>query len=472
MDEHWATRQPSLTDVARLFDPARLTQARQVCKMSKTELHDAVGVSAAAIGQYERGEMKPRAETIALLSDALRVPPGFFAHGRPRAQVEIAEASFRRLRATSLAQQQQATAYVEQAWELSCYLEESVEFPVLHMPDWALADSQDTPDPVTAARAMRTHWELGQEPIKHLVYELEQHGILTVFFSMKQEGAPDDKGRIDAFSTTALPRPMIVLTPDKANDVMRHRFSAAHELGHIVLHHGRQGTDSQMERQADMFAAEFLTPREIIGNQLPRRLNFDKLEEISQWWGVSVHSLVYRSKELELISESTARRAYMTLSSSLRRPLSIRDFPGERPELLKNAIDLLDTVDVPLTQIAADLQMTPKHIRRLADIDDPQPKLTLVGNPDDRRQTNPTATRGDSSTSDIKEEGADMAHRSAISGRYISTAAAARHPKTSVTETGGNKSSGVHNRSAITGKYISDAAAARHPNTSVTERGK
>lgn len=65
-----------------------------------------------------------------------------------------------------------------------------------------------------------------------------------------------------------------------------------------------------------------------------------------------------------------------------------------------------------------------------------------------------------------------MAHRSAISGRYISNAAAARHPKTSVTESGGNKSSGVHNRSAISGKYISNAAAARHPNTSITERGK
>jgi len=65
-----------------------------------------------------------------------------------------------------------------------------------------------------------------------------------------------------------------------------------------------------------------------------------------------------------------------------------------------------------------------------------------------------------------------MAHRSAISGRYISNAAAARHPKTTVTEAGGNKSTGTHNRSAITGRYISNAAAARHPNTSVTENGK
>ncbi len=65
-----------------------------------------------------------------------------------------------------------------------------------------------------------------------------------------------------------------------------------------------------------------------------------------------------------------------------------------------------------------------------------------------------------------------MAHRSAITGRYISNAAAARHPKTSVTESGGNTSTGTHNRSAITGHYISNAAAARHPKTSITENGK
>ncbi len=461
--------QPSLNDIARLFDPSRLTQARRICKLTKSELHKVVGVSAAAIGQYERGEVKPRPETIAALAGALEVPPGFFAHGRPRVQVEIAEASFRRLRATTVGQQQQATAYVEQAWELSCYLEESVEFPALDLPAWALAESDDVPDPVTAARAIRQHWDLGTEPIKHLVYELEQHGILTVFFSMKQDDNLNEKSRIDAFSTTALPRPMIVLTPDKADDVMRHRFSAAHELGHIVLHHGRHGTDSQMERQADQFAAEFLTPRDVISGQLPTRMNFDKLEELSQWWGVSVHSLLYRLRELDRVSESTARRAYITLNSMPRRAQSIRDYPGEQPELLKNAIELISTIGVTLTKIASDLQLTHKRVRQLAGIDDPQPKLSLVKTSDDRRIT--AATHGDVAGIS-EEEGADMAHRSAITGRYISNAAAARHPRTSVTESGGNKSSSTAHRSAISGRYISGAAAARHPNTSVTENGK
>lgn len=62
-------------------------------------------------------------------------------------------------------------------------------------------------------------------------------------------------------------------------------------------------------------------------------------------------------------------------------------------------------------------------------------------------------------------------HRSAITGRYISRAAAARHPRTSVTESGSSRSSGTHHRSAISGRYVTPATAARHPNTTVTEKG-
>ncbi|KIA70956.1 hypothetical protein ANMWB30_42790 [Arthrobacter sp. MWB30] len=65
-----------------------------------------------------------------------------------------------------------------------------------------------------------------------------------------------------------------------------------------------------------------------------------------------------------------------------------------------------------------------------------------------------------------------MPNRSSISGRYISNAAAARHPRTSVTESGANRTSATQNRSAITGQYITPAAAARNPRTSITEDKK
>ncbi|MCZ2814477.1 hypothetical protein O2W15_23855 [Modestobacter sp. VKM Ac-2979] len=65
-----------------------------------------------------------------------------------------------------------------------------------------------------------------------------------------------------------------------------------------------------------------------------------------------------------------------------------------------------------------------------------------------------------------------MAHRSARTGRYVSSSTAARHPRTTVTERGGNTSRSTNYRSAITGHYVTESTARRHPNTTVTERGK
>ncbi|UVS80555.1 hypothetical protein [Actinokineospora sp. UTMC 2448] len=63
-----------------------------------------------------------------------------------------------------------------------------------------------------------------------------------------------------------------------------------------------------------------------------------------------------------------------------------------------------------------------------------------------------------------------MANRSAITGRYISNAAVARHPRTSVsTSPSGNRGTATAHRSAITGRYVAPATATRHPKTTVTE---
>lgn len=64
-----------------------------------------------------------------------------------------------------------------------------------------------------------------------------------------------------------------------------------------------------------------------------------------------------------------------------------------------------------------------------------------------------------------------MAHRSAITGRYVTSGTASRSPRTTVTESGRNNSSGTHHRSAITGRYVTPATAGRHPDTTVTEQG-
>jgi hypothetical protein len=60
--------------------------------------------------------------------------------------------------------------------------------------------------------------------------------------------------------------------------------------------------------------------------------------------------------------------------------------------------------------------------------------------------------------------------RSAITGRYVTPATAARHPRTTVTNApGASHATHTAHRSAITGRYVAPATAARHPRTTVTE---
>jgi len=61
-------------------------------------------------------------------------------------------------------------------------------------------------------------------------------------------------------------------------------------------------------------------------------------------------------------------------------------------------------------------------------------------------------------------------YRSAISGRYVTSAHGHRSPHTTVREAPGKSgSSGGHYRSAITGRYVTNAHGQRSPHTTVHE---
>lgn len=360
--------------VARAFEPSRLTQARLMADKTKAALCKDVGLSAAAIGQFESGTSRPRPEHLPKLAAALDVPVRFFAAGRPHARVDAGAAHFRRLRSTRVGERAKALAYVEQVWELVCALELHVEFPPLDLPDL----SGSSADPVAAARAVRRDWEIPAGPLPHLVRTMEIHGVVVTLLPF----AKDESARIDAFSTSRLPRPVVVLTPDRANDVYRHRFTAAHELGHILMHHEIAPGQMKTEHEADAFAAELLAPAGEIVPELGSRPRINELTDIGRRWGVSVKSLVKRSSELGLMSDVTARRAYQQLhlvaEAGLLPDQPITSYPGETPCLLGQAYDLAEQNGLTVAALAAELAWTLPRVRELLGRGHERPALRLV----------------------------------------------------------------------------------------------
>ncbi|WP_353709495.1 helix-turn-helix transcriptional regulator [Cellulosimicrobium sp. ES-005] len=87
-----------------------MTQTRVRVGTSKTELAGKVGVSAAAIGQYEAGVDSPRPEVLEELARTLKVRPGFFSIGRPLARIDTVNAHFRSLSSARVSDRQKALA--------------------------------------------------------------------------------------------------------------------------------------------------------------------------------------------------------------------------------------------------------------------------------------------------------------------------------------------------------------------------
>lgn len=360
------------------FEPSRLTQARQLAGLTKQGLGEAVGVSGAAIGQYEAAIMPPRPAVIAALARALNVPVAFFASGRPLGQVDASQAHFRSLRSTRSSDRLKAASFVEGVWELSYALEKRVQLPAPNIP--SVEDSSWAMSPAEAAIALRDYWGLGTGPIPHLTLTMEHNGILVT--SLAFAGDRETQVRVDAFSTAATERPIVVTTTERSASVYRHRFTCAHELGHLVLHRDVVPGDPKQEREADAFAAEFLAPRAEIEPSLPSTMNLARLGRIGLEWGVSTESLIRRMQEIRGVADVSVRRAYQKIREQsalgIRQDPRTVDSPGEQPSLLREAMRVAEQNGFSIVDLANELRWPMQRVRELLGVVEERPRLRLV----------------------------------------------------------------------------------------------
>lgn len=170
-----------------------------------------------------------------------------------------------------------------------------------------------------------------------------------------------------------------MLNPAK-QDKARSRFDAAHELGHLLMHHDAEPGSRLVERQAHVFAAEFLTPAPEIVDDLPARLDWKMMHLLKRRWGVSLKALVMRAHALGRMTDSTYRRGMQQLAAwGLPERGSLG--PPETPVLLPRAIQLIETTGQHGLRTLADGAGLPpndvEEIVRAAGGDSERPVLRL-----------------------------------------------------------------------------------------------
>lgn len=367
--------------VAVDFDPSRLALARRLAALPRTKLARALDVSPAAIGQFEKGQSRPTLPILTGLADVLGVPVDFFRAGHPMASLPASAAHFRSLRSTTATEREQALAFGELVLSVFTALELSVDLPAVALPELALAEDLDDEGVIEAARQTRKAMGVAPGPVPHMVRLLESHGVAVAGL----DGSVSD--RVDAFShqQPSHPhlqlhgqRPLVLLNPAK-EDKARGRFNAAHELGHLVMHHDTEPGSRLAEAQAHAFAAEFLAPADEIAPHLPTRLDWVQLQQLKQRWGISLKALVMRAHTLGKLTDHSYRRGMQQLSIwSYPEPGSLGE--PERPVLMPRAVDLLGG-ESALSRIAVDAGLPLSEVRRVwaaAGGTDVRPRVDLL----------------------------------------------------------------------------------------------
>jgi Zn-dependent peptidase ImmA (M78 family) len=115
------------------------------------------------------------------------------------------------------------------------------------------------------------------------------------------------------------------------------RFALAHEIGHLIMHEGV--ASPEMEKEADAFAEAVLMPESDIAPKL-RNVKFRDLGALKRYWRVSLAALIYRARNLGLISERHSRTLFMELNKLPNgRKREPGEFPREEPQLVRRVIE-------------------------------------------------------------------------------------------------------------------------------------
>jgi transcriptional regulator with XRE-family HTH domain len=149
-----------------MFNPKRLSIARERRAMSKTGVAEQVGLTPNTIRRYEEGVIVPPDESLKRLAYVLAFPLSFFS-GSDIDSPRRDNASFRGLASKSgrimdAALASGAMAYLFDDWVSKEYGRAE--------PDLVDLGHQD---PTVAAKLMRQHWRLGDKPIENMVHLLE-----------------------------------------------------------------------------------------------------------------------------------------------------------------------------------------------------------------------------------------------------------------------------------------------------------
>ncbi len=347
-----------------IFKGIKLKKARLYRGVTITHLAEKINISKQSISMFENDKAVPSFDTLLALSLELDFPIDFFTNNvRRNYETEVTY-----FRSQVSASKMKRTSYLtKQEFVVGIYdfLFKYINVPSLNVPDieFRLIDKyydneyeqQLLSEIEDIAQKVRSHWNLGNEPIDNLINVFEKNGIFT-------NSIQSDEVTVDAFSQRII---LYDINESSASDVEQENaliaimigsvsesrvlFDLAHELGHIVLHRWSDNLElldkeefKLLEKQANMFSSSFLLPADTFGydvKKYPNNLNY--YIELKKKWKVSIQCMIYRTFQLGIINSNQFKYLMSQVSSKGWR----KNEPLDTNFIFKNSI-FQDAIDI------------------------------------------------------------------------------------------------------------------------------
>ena len=295
----------------------RLVSARKMAGMSLQQLSDRLdnAVTKQSLSKYEQNVMKPDSELLIKIANILGVTIDYFFR---ETKFKLEGIEFRKKVRLSKTEEEiikeKTIDFLERYFELEKLLDLKSDF------EQPLKKNivKNGDDVEAYATDLRNTWELGLNPIANVIEMLEEKHI-KVF----EIDAPSS---FDGLSAHVNGIPVIVI--NKSFDVVRRRFTALHELAHIVLKFDDFIEEKEIEKMCHAFAGAFLIPKKSFIEEFTTKRNHISLEElkhIKSYYGISIQAIMARAKKLNVINE----HVYKSFSINFSKLGYRKDEPGK-----------------------------------------------------------------------------------------------------------------------------------------------
>ncbi len=288
-----------------------LKRIRLLKNLSLKDAGNLLNMTAAAISKYEKGKILPDSKKLIDFANAYNVK-----------SIELLKVyNAPKMKFTSFRKKKRLTG---QNLEL---LEELIQDEVYKYLEIIEMNNIDTDniklkkyscnnfeDVEKAANDFRNYIKISnKQPISDLINILENLGIIIIQIKNPNNRFDD----FDGLSEIVNNIPVIVLLDD-IKDGARQRFTIAHELGHLILNINNDELDE--EKLCNRFASALLMPKEAITNEFGysrRNINFFELTAFKNEFKVSYTTIIYRLKDLNIISEYLYKKLSIFLSQRI-----------------------------------------------------------------------------------------------------------------------------------------------------------